>query len=871
MDYNWHTLSIEETVSALSGDIDQGLTNEEALKRRKQTGANLLPKERPFSKARIFLEQFQSPLIYILVIAGIIVLFLQHYADAIVIFGAVILNTVIGFVQENKASQMLQKLKYVIKYQTKVIRKGDIKIIDPSELVPGDIFLVEAGEKVPADARILEAKNLKTNEMVLTGEWLPALKNLERLPQDTPLADKDNMIYMGTIVESGRAKAIITATGKNTEIGKLAVMVRETKEEKTPYQRKLAHFARIVALIVGVIALGIFIQGIIIEQDFIKMFTTAVAVAVAAIPEGLPAAMTVVLALGMQRVLKKKGLVRKLAAAETLGSTSIICTDKTGTLTQGKIKVTKVLSPAQIFNKKTSAKTKDLIYKTAVLCNGGWVENENKPKREWIIRGEPTDRAILSFGIKKGFSKKELLSKLPKLDELSFDSKRKFLSSLHKDKKNNLLLVSGAPEKIIEFSLLDSVKKRKWEEATRNIASRGFRVIAFAYKHTGEKKIKKSLFSNLEMLALVRLEDPLRPDVKQAIDTCRRAGMKTIIVTGDHKLTACAIAQQIGLSITEEAVIEGRELDKLSNAQFKKNLSNIQIYARAEPRHKNRIIKAWQEAGEVVAMTGDGINDTPALKRADIGVSLGSGTEAAKETSDLVLLNNNFSVIVAAVEEGRAILDNIRKVITYLFASGFTEIILIGGTMAMAVILKEPWILPVTAVQILWINLIEDGLPSMSLAFEKKEPDLMSKNPDKKSASLLTREMKAIIFVIGIVTDIMLLGVFYWLRNSGIAIARIRTMIFVALAIDSLFYVFACRSLRKGVLSINLFGNKLLIVAWLLSFLALIAAIYAPILNSLLATVPLSTGEWAILIFLGFVKVSLIELAKHYFIIRCKA
>lgn len=865
---NWHNLSIEEVSKVLGGDIEDGLTENEVLERQVKFGQNVLPEEKSTPRLRIFLEQFASPLIYILLIAGIIVLFFKDYTDFAVIMGAVILNTIIGYLQENKATKALAELKKIVKHRAKVLRQGNIKIVDSSELVPGDIFILKPGDKVPADGRLIEVRNLKINEMVLTGEWLSAKKHSDILEKETPMADRDNMVYMGTIVEDGKAKAIVTAVGSESEIGRIAAMVREAKEEKTPYQKKLSHLSKFVGAIIAVMSIGIFIEGILTGGDFIEMFITAVAVAVAAIPEGLPVAMTVILALGMQRILKKKGLIRKLAAAETLGSTSVICTDKTATLTQGKIKVTKILTRAQIFgyNKAIQSRDQNLVFKMAVLCNESFIENEEAPREEWIVRGRPTDKALLSFGLEHGFSKKALEKQFTEIDELPFDNKRKLLATLRKrdrGRRGNVLFVAGAPENLLEMSKLKPEEKEKWVKELENMASKGFRMIALAKKNTAKERIKDIAFQDLDIVALLELSDPLRKEVKKAIRICRQTGMRTIIVTGDHKLTAKAIAKELGFKLSRTSIMEGKELDELSDKEFQKRLKKIKIFARVEPRHKMRIVEAWQERGEVVAMTGDGINDAPALKKADIGVALGSGTEVAKETADLILLNDSFSIIVAAVEEGRAMIDNIRKVVTYLLSDSFTEVILIG----VSILLGAP--LPIIAVQILWVNLIEDGPLALSLAFEPKEKDLMKQRFQGHNVPLLTKEMKVLIFIIGLISDLFLLGLFFWLiKYSGYEISHIRSIIFVGLTIDSIFYVFSCKSLRRSIWHINPFSNKFLIASWTFGAIALLAALYLPPLQALLRTVPLNFFDWQLMLSLGLLNVALIEFTKHYFIVR---
>jgi len=857
----WHNLSWREAVKKLKSDSEDGLGEKEIKAQREKFGRNLLPEEKPLPKLKIFLEQFKSPLIYILVIAGIVVLFFKEFTDAVVIFGAVFLNTFVGYFQENKAGQALRKLKNIVKIKAQVIREGNIKIIDSERLVPGDIFNLSPGDKVPADGRIIESYNLKINEMALTGEWLSAEKKSDVFPEKTPLADRDNMVYMGTVVENGKAKVVVVSTGLETEIGKVAQMVREAKEEKTPLQKKLARFSKIVGGVIIAICIVIFIEGVITGNTLLEMFEVAVAVAVAAIPEGLPVAMTVILALGMQRILKKKGLVRKLASAETLGSTSVIATDKTATLTEGKMKVTEVIAETK--------NDRNLTLKIATLSNEAFIENPEEAMEKWIIQGRPTDKALLLAGIEAGINRKELEKRMLKIAEFPFSPVNKFLAKAFSlNKKEDILYVLGAPEKLLEMSKyfrkgrkeesLSSQKRNELKDTLEELTGKGLRVVAVAYKKINNLK---DLFDNLVFVGMIGLKDPIRKEVKKAIKICRQAGMRPIIVTGDHRLTAKSVAQELGFKVKKENIMEGKELDQLSDKEFEERVKDIQIYARVEPKHKMRIIQAWQEKGEVIAMTGDGINDAPALKKADIGIAIGSGTEVAKEVSDLVLLTDNFNIIVAAVEEGRSIIDNVRKVITYLLSDSFTETILIGVGLFFGC-------LPITAVQILWVNLIEDGLPNIALAFEPKEKDLMKQKPQGHDIPLLNREMKVLIFVIGLITDFILLGLFFCLWKLDHDIAHIRTMVFACLSIDSIFYVFSCKSLRKNIWQINLFSNKFLVFAWLFSVTILMAAIYLPPFQILLKTVPLGLNDLLIVFGIGLTELMLIEATKYYFIVR---
>jgi len=876
----WHSFSVEKTLQELKSNIN-GLNEEEAEKRLKKFGLNKLPEEKMFSRLKLFLGQFKSPLIYILLIAGIITLILSEYTDSIVIFSAVFLNTIVGYLQESKASQALTKLKKFLQLKAIVFRDGKEKEILQKDIVPGDIILLRSGNKVSADSRIIEAHDLRVDESSLTGEWLAAKKKIDVLNKGVSLADRDNMVYLGTVIENGWGKAVVINTGDKTELGNIASMVRNAEEKNTPYQRKISRLSRTIGIVITIICIIIFIEGIITGEDSIEMFKTVIAVAVAAIPEGLPIAMTVILAIGMERILRRKGLVRRLASAETLGNTSIILTDKTGTLTEAKMEVSGIYTAHEILKEeiKNGKEAHLLALKIAMLCNESFIENLEEPTKEWIIRGRPTEKALLLAGIQAGISHDKLEKEQPKIDQLIFDSSNKYAMTMHKlDEKNNIIYILGSPEKILEMSSfvdIDNQTKKllltdlnKIKKEYEKLTKQGLRVLATAYKKTNideidreqEEKAKEMVF-----VGLFALHDPIRKETGKAIELCRQAGMRPVIVTGDHKLTAQAVALKLGFKINKENILEGKDLEKLSDEELVKKIKNIQIYARVEPRQKLRIVKAWQSIGEVVAMTGDGINDAPALRQADIGVALGSGTDVAREVSDLVLLTDNFSIIVAAIEEGRAIVDNTRKVITYLLSDSFTEVILI------AVSLLFGWPLPILAAQILWVNLIEDGLPNIALAFEPKEKDLMKQKPHSDKNPLLNKEMKVLIFIIGLITDVFLLTLFYYLlKYSNYEIIHIRSIIFAALTIDSLFYVFSCKSLRRNIWKINLFSNKILIITWVFGVTMLLGALYFGPLQTLLKTVPLNLFDWSLVLSLGILNIVLIEATKYYFIARHK-
>ena len=718
---------------------------------------------------------------------------------------------------------------------------------------------------------------------------MPAEKNPEILPKEVTLADRDNMVYMGTIVEDGKAKVVITETGLKTEIGKVAEMLKETREEKTPYQKKIINLSKVIGVLIIFLSILIFALGIAFGRDLFEMFLTAVAVAVAAIPEGLPVAITVILALSMQRILKKQGLVRKMVAAETLGSTSIILTDKTGTLTEAKMQVAGIytgtkefLSDGQRYSEKIDKdgfESHVLALKIATLCNEAFIENPEESLEKWIVRGRPTEKALLLAGIQAGLNKKELEKKEPKIDELPFDPIYKYSATLHKISPNqNILYLLGAPEIILEMSKyldidgkkesLSEAKVKELNKKCEESAAKGERVLATAYKKIKNQKSEirnlEELCNELTFVGFISLHDPIRKEAKEAIKVCRQAGMKLIIVTGDHKLTAKAIAAELGLPSSKENIIEGSELENISDEEFKKRLEKLEIYARVEPRQKLRIVQAWQERGKVVAMTGDGVNDAPALKKADIGLALGSGTDVAKEASDLILLTDNFSIIVAAVEEGRLIIDNIRKTVTLLVSQCFSEIILVGAS----IIGGLP--LPILPAQILWENLIEGSPQGIALAFESKEKDVMQRLPEDPKSPLLSREMKTIILGFGIFTDLILLGLFLWLLRIELPLAEIRTIIFAALAIDTFFYAFSCKNLRKNLWQYNPFSNLYLIGCIVFSLFMLLMAVYLPVFQNLLKTVPLNLFDWLILLGLGMINLILIEATKWYFITKSK-
>ena len=880
MKKNWHTILLEEIFIETKSRKD-GLTSKEATEGLKKFGLNALPQEKPYSKIRLFLSQFNSPLMYILLATVVISFLLKHYSDSIFIIVVLLINTTVGFCQENKANQSLLALKKMVKVRTKVLRDGYEKEIDSEELVVGDVVFLKSGDKVPADGRIIEARGLKINEASLTGESQAVEKNTERA----------NMVFMGTIVEEGRATVVIIATGINTQIGEVVSLLKETKERKTPLQQKIATLSGWLGLFILSFIAIIIIEGYFTEKNFIDVFIASLALAVSAIPEGLLPAITVILALGMRRIFKQKGLVRKLAATETLGSVTVICTDKTGTLTEGKMQVSHILTSTKELmsdNINGLAKGENVngveshisALKIATLVNDAFVENPEAELQEWIVRGRPTDKALLLAGMQSGLNKQELEKQCPILDRISFESDYKFAATFHKkDERHNILYVIGAPEEIIARSIDLDVDGRKQKlgtaEANKLIAKletltqKGLRVLACAHKdYDAETKYQNltELVKGLSLVGFIALKDPLRKDAKESIAITKKAGIRTVIVTGDHKFTAKAIAEEIGLEAKDENIIEGKELETISDDELKEKAKIISIYARVSPRHKLRIVDALQANGEVVAMLGDGVNDAPALKSADIGVAVGSGTDVAKEVADLVLLDDNFKTILKAIEQGRVIFQNIRKVFIYLVVNDFSELFLFLVSMAMGLPL------PLLPAQILWINLVESGFPDIALTTEQETKGLMDEKPRNPKEPILNKPMKrwmtAIFFITGI--DAFLFFIFFWKFTGDID--KTRTMVFVFMCVASLILAFSVRSFQRTVFRKDIFSNRYLVGGVALGFILLLLSVYLPPLQKLLATQPLNILEWLIIFSVGLIEISLIEFfKKRFFVANIKA
>ncbi len=869
MQKNWHAISLSEVFSKTKSKRE-GLTTSEASQRLKDFGYNVLPQEKPYSKIRLFLSQFNSPLMYILLAVVVISFLLKQYSDTIFIIIVLLINTTVGFYQENKANRSLLALKKMVKVKARVLRDDYEKEIDSEELAVGDVVFLKSGDKVPADGRIIESKGLKINEASLTGE-----------SQAIEKKEKTDMVFMGTIVEEGRATIVIAAIGINTQIGEVVSLLKKTKERKTPLQKKIASLSKITGAFILSIIFAIVIIGYFTEKSFADIFIASLALAVSAIPEGLLPAITVILVLGMRRIFKQQGLVRKLAATETLGSVTVICTDKTGTLTEGRMQVSHILtSTKELMGDKISGLTKSgntngfeshiSALKIATLTNDAFIENPEAELQKWVVRGRPTEQALLLAGMQSGLDKRELEKQYPILDRISFESDYKFAATYHrKNEKQNMLYAIGAPEEIIARSVdldidgrtekLGTIQADKLMAKLETLTQKGLRVLACAHKDYGSKteyQNLRELVKELSFVGFIALKDPLRQDAKESIAVTKKAGIRTVIVTGDHKFTAKAIAEEIGIETEDENIIEGKELEAISDDELKEKAKHISIYARVSPRHKLRIVDALQANGEVVAMLGDGVNDAPALKSADIGVAVGSGTDVAKEVADLVLLDDNFRTVVRAVEQGRVVFGNIRKVFIYLVADDFSELFLFLASMAMG------FPLPLLPAQILWINLAEDGFPDIALTTEQETKGVMDEKPRNPKEPILNKSLKlwmtAIFFITGLAA---FLSFFLFWKLTG-DLHKTRTIVFALMCVDSLIFAFSVRSFKRTIFRKDIFSNRYLVGAVIIAAVLLIGAVYLPSLQKLLATQPLALTEWLIIFGISLIEILLIEFSK---------
>ncbi len=870
----WHLKDALEVAQELKTDLNQGLTEEEAKIRLEKYGPNQIEEKGKRSPIFIFLSQFNDLIVIILIAAALISGFLlKEWLDASAILTILLLNAILGFIQEFRAEKALEALKKLTAPTAKVIREGKEKEISASELVPGDLVLLEAGDHVPADGRVVSSAACQVNEATLTGESQPVKKFSYKLKQrDLALGERGNMSFMGTTILSGRARIIITATGKNSEMGKIAELIQEEKE-KTPLQIELKKVGQVLVILCLFISFTVFIAGLFHGYRAIEMFLVSVSLAVASIPEGLPAAITVALALGVQRMATKKAIVKRLHAVETLGSTSFICTDKTGTLTLNQMVARLIYYQNKLFEvkegkivevssgKSINPKEMEILLKIALLCNDSRRNTEGK------IIGDPTEAALLSLAESFNYQKTLEEKLLPRINEIPFDSTRKMMITIHRKNDNYLILAKGAPEVILAKSKskgnnLETFEgRRKIQLINDDLAKRGYRTLGLAYKEVPtlpEKITPETIEKELIFVGIIGLADPPRLEVPVALDACEKAQIKVAMITGDHRLTAEAIAKEIGL-LNEKLVISGSELEKMSDKKLAQMVEEIAVYARVDPAHKVKILNALKERGHIVAMTGDGINDAPAVKLADIGVAMGIvGTDVTKEAADMVLVDDNFATIVKAIEEGRLIFENIKKFILFLLSCNFSEV----ATMFLAIISGLP--LPLFPIQILWINLITDGVPALALGIDPPPPDLMARPPRKREEGIITKRDIKIIAWQGFLITLGALGTFiaalYWLH---LPLPKARTIIFSSLVLAQLFHSFNFRG--STFLSLDIFKNKFLDAAFFASFLLQFALVSLPLSQPIFKIISLNFAEWLVVMVGAAIPFVLINASKSFF------
>ena len=785
-----------------------GISHIKAEELLEKYGENILPEAKRTTKFDHLIHQFTSPLIYILVIAGTITLLLASYVDAIVIFSAVFINTFLGFYQEMKAEKALLALKQMLSPKTEVIRNERKTVIDVRFIVPGDVVVLNPGDRVPADGITIETINLSVNESMLTGESMSVSKK------------KKDGLYMGTSIVSGRGMMLVSKTGLRTRMGKIAESISDIEDTKTPLQERIEGLAHTLSHIVIFLSIVILSVGLITGRSFSEMFTTSVALAVAAIPEGMAVSLTVILAIGMQRILKRKALVRRLVAAETLGSVTVIATDKTGTITEGKMRVSKM----SLFDEKEAILT-------SVYANN--------------LDG-PLETALWDWSKSKGIDPQKISEQVTRGGEISFNSDRKYMSV----KIKGISYVKGAPEVVLRMSQVPRNQQKNIEETIEKWSKQGLRIVALA---NGKGK-------KLKFLGLIGLEDPVRKDIKQVFNACEQAGIRVIMVTGDYAGTAESVWRKVGAHTVSRniQVIDGVEINKMSDDELNKSVLTTDIFARVSPSQKLRIVNALQKNKEVVALVGDGVNDAPALKMANIGIVVGEATDVSKETADMVLIDSNFRTIVAAIEEGRGIFENMRRVISYLLSDGFTEIFLVIGSLVLGVPL------PLTAAQILWINVITDGLPAVALTLEPKEKNLLQRKPHNTNLPLVDFELKSLIVIVSFITGIGSLLIFlYFYRLSGVEVAR--TVTFASLGLGTLVYVFSLRSLTNPIWKISPISNPFLIGAVGIGLILHVFAIYSGTLNKFLQTIRLNYFEWMVAFGFTIFIIILIEGLKTIF------
>ena len=907
MEKNWFSKSVDEVKKELLTDLEKGLTDEQISKQREKFGKNELKAQKKKSLFVKFLEQFKDFMIIVLIIAAIIsgvVGYMQGegITDSIIILIVVIVNAIIGVAQEAKAEKSLEALQKLSSHSAKVMRNGILTVVPSKELVPGDIVILDTGDFVPADLRIIEAANLKSQESSLTGESVPVEKYSEVIKDEkVGIGDRVNMLFSSSLITYGRGKGIVVETGMNTEVGKIAGIINDTEKAETPLQIKLNKLGKTLGLVALAICAFIFIIGLIYGKEPLDMFMTAVSLAVAAIPEGLAAVSTIVLAIGVQRMVKKHAIVKKLPAVETLGSATVICSDKTGTLTQNKMTVKKIFYDNKLvdIDKIEQNEIKDdlekLVY-VSMLCNDTKVGRDNE------LTGDPTETALVDMGFVLDF-KPELFEMLPRVGEIPFDSNRKLMTTIHKYEDKYLVYTKGGVDELLKrcnkYILNNEIKndlnnfKNSIQNINEKMAKEALRVLAMGYKeldHMPSDEEMKNIESDLIYVGMVGMIDPPREEAKVAVEKCKTAGIKTVMITGDHKITATAIAKSLGILENESEAITGAELEEMSDEDLAKNIRKYSVYARVSPEHKVRIVRAWQKNGEIVAMTGDGVNDAPALKKADIGCAMGMvGTDVAKEAADVILTDDNFATIVSSVEEGRRIYDNILKAIQFLLSSNVGEIIVLFVAILITPLLSKAFgidiklIEPLLPIHILWVNLVTDSLPALALAVDPAEKDVMTRKPLKPGKGIFTKGMTWRIVYQGIMIGLLTLAAFciglatpesslpevynnegVRLSNEEVKVEIGQTMAFTVLALSELVHVFNIRNNKKSIFKTGIFNNSKLILAIAVSAALMFVILLIPSLRQIFSIPVLPLGNIIETILLVLAPLAIVELFKLF-------
>ncbi len=860
----WHTLSTKEVERKMGTNLQLGLSHRQVEERREKYGANQLEEQKKKSIIIKFLEQFKDFMIIILLIASVISAVVtkmeggNDYFDSIIIIAIVVFNAIMGLVQEAKAEKSLEALKKMSAPTCKVRRGGEIVTVRGEEVVPGDIVLLEAGNYVPADCRLISASDLKIEESSLTGETMPCLKEADSiLPEKTALGDMNNLAFATTVVVNGHGEAIVTDIGMNTKVGKIAKMIITNETPETPIQKKLGQVGKSLGIGCLMICLFIFIIGILKRIEPIEMFMTSVGLAVAAIPEGLPAIVTIMLSIGVTKMAKKNSIIRKLPAVETLGSSSVICSDKTGTLTQNKMQVTKIVNhQGEVTNEEIIRK----ILELGAMCTDVEINETSKQ-----LTGEPTEVAIVDRALKERIHKQELYQVMKRVDDIPFDSNRKMMTTIHKIPSGYRIITKGAPDVLLKhctqvyengkvISLTSSLLSQI-ERQNNQMADQALRVLAIAYLDVNIIPNKNAIEQNLTFVGLVGMIDPPREGVKEAVATCTRAGIKTVMITGDHIATAKAIAKELGILKGQDLAITGEELDKISQSVLQKNIMQYSVFARVTPEHKVRIVQAYQSTGAVVAMTGDGVNDAPALKNADIGIAMGkNGTDVAKNAADMVLTDDNFVTIVEAVKQGRNIFDNIKKAVHFLIATNIGEIVTIFLGLLLG--LKSPLL----AIQLLWVNLVTDSLPAIALGLESPDKDIMNRKPRDSRKGIFADGLWSKIFAEGTMLGVLTLVAFS-IGNSLYGVEVGRTMAFVSLGLLELVHSFNIKS-EESIFKAGILENKYLVGAFLLGAILQVVVVLIPAVADLFSLVPLNSTQWLYTFGISILPLVIMELQK---------